>query len=93
MEPSPDFEAEESWLCVFSTAELIVETMLGDERDGYRSPVNRPALPHQPYVEIKNSRCVGERRDHFPLGRNAVLVDLALEGFTQGDQIIELFGK
>ena len=93
MEPGPDFEAEESWLRVFSTPELLVETVVGDERDGYRSAVNRPALPHQPYIEIKNSRCVGERRDHFPLDRNTVLVDLAVEGITQRNQIVEVFGE
>ena len=90
MEPSPDFEAEESWLCVFSAPELLVETVVGDERDGYRSAVNLPALPHQPHVEIKDSRRVGERRDHFPLDRNTVLVDLAVEGITQGNQIVEV---
>jgi hypothetical protein len=34
---------------------------------------------HQPYVEIKNAGCVGQRRDHFALDRNAMLVDLAVE--------------
>ena len=83
-EPSPDFGAGESGLCVFSGAELLVEAVLGDETDRYRSPVNRPALPHQPHVEIKNSVWARKRRNHLPLDGNAVLIDLAVEGITQG---------
>jgi hypothetical protein len=36
---------------------------------------------------------VGQSRDYFPLDRNAVLVDLTVEGIAQGDQIVEVFGK
>jgi hypothetical protein len=93
LEPSPDFEVEESWLGILSAAQLLVETVLGGERNGYRWPVNRPTLPHQPDAEIKSSGGVGQHRDHFSLDGNAVLVDLAVEGFTQGNQIVEVFGE
>jgi hypothetical protein len=40
---------------------------------------------------VLNQSCI--RSKNFPLDRNTVLVDLAVEGITQGNQIVEVFGE
>ena len=46
-----------------------------------------PALPDQPYVEIEKPWSMGEGSHGMALHRDAMLVDLVVEGFAQGDGV------
>jgi len=57
-EPGFDFEPEKSRLRVFSTSELLAETVRGKERNRSRRTFNGPTLPYKPHVEVQDTGCV-----------------------------------
>ena len=46
-----------------------------------------PALPNQPYVEVKKTWSMGECGHGMTFHRYSMLVDLVEEGFAQGDRV------
>ena len=48
---------------------------------------NVPVLPNEPHVEVKIPWGMGECGHGMTLHRDAMLVDLVVEGFAQGDGV------
>ena len=70
---------------VICDAELLVQTARAENGNSGRLAVERPGLPNQPQVKVEHARRVSECGDNFPLDRNSMLIDLVIEGFTEGD--------
>ena len=90
-EPVFDSELEKSRLCVFSTSELLAETVRGYERNQSRATINGPALPHEPNVEVKDTACVRQGRDCLALDRYPVRIDFTVECLAKYDFLLEGF--
>ena len=78
-EPGFDSEPEKSWLRVFSTSQLLAETVRGNERNRSQTTLNGPTLPHKPHVEVQVTGCVRQGRDGLALDRYPVLIDFTVE--------------
>jgi len=92
-EPRFDSEPEKSGLRVFSTSELLAETVRGYERNRSRTTLNGPALSHKPHVEVKDTGCVRQGRDGLALNGNAVLINFTVECLAEHDLILEVFTR
>ena len=87
-EPRFDFEPEKSRLRVFSTSQLLAETVRGNERNRSRTTFNGPTLPYKPHVEVQDTGCVRQGRDGLTLDRYPVLIDFTVECLAKDDFIL-----
>jgi len=74
---------------VFSTSELLAETIRGNERNRSRTTSNGPTLPHKPHVEVQDPGCLRQGRDCLALDRYPVLIDFTVECLAKDDFILE----
>jgi hypothetical protein len=72
---------------ILSDTKLLVQSAWTYDRNSGRLAVYCPALPHQPHVEIEDTRRVCKCRNYFALDGNSMPVDLVIEGFTERDHI------
>lgn len=86
--PTDDLVTEAAAQEVIGHAELLIEAARTDERNSHGMTVDRPALPNQPEVQVKNPRGVSQFGDNFALHRNSVLVDFGVEGFAKRDDVL-----
>src|ERR1019366_10505810 len=90
-EPRSDFEPEKSRLRVFSTSQLLAETIRGYERNRSWTTLNGPTLPYKPHIKVQDAGCVRQCRDGLALHGNAVLVNLMVECLAEHDFVLEGF--
>ena len=72
---------------VICDAELLVQTPRTENGNSGGVTVDRPGLPNEPQVKVEHARGVSECGDNFPLDRNSMLIDLVIEGFTEGNHV------
>ena len=86
-QPLVDLATEEAVLGMNLAAELVLQAAWGKNWHTDVARFEHPTSPGDPDIEIKNSGRVGERDHDLPFHWNAVLVDLRVKGFAQGDSV------
>jgi hypothetical protein len=73
---------------VVARPELALESVVVKEWDADGTAVHGPALPHDPDVEIEGAGGMREGSNNFALDRDSMVVDLAVDGFAQSDDVL-----
>ncbi len=82
------FSAEEAVGAILAGAKLVGEAACCEQRNPSGTAVQRPGLPAEPQVEVKNSGCVGEHRNNLTFDRNGMFVNLVVERLAENYGIL-----